>query len=255
MPNEWWKKMKPWVVQGALILSVVLLFWFGVRPLHSLIRIEMDEIQKLDVLREHKTKQLQRLPELEKQNTLIEEQGNKLNIVLTKDGLVEFIQTLERLAIETGVKIEITSKDNMLLESKITLPVSGAKKSSAVVSEEETEETETPKPVRPQRKTKDSSLIDELPLQHSIRLTLTVTAPYKAMVNYLHKIETLPYATDIIGVIIKEAAKENEEARATRGSTIASTAEDSSQPAEVSPPTFSSIILNTDFDMLVYTKE
>ncbi len=244
MSNEWWKKMRPWVVQGTLLLGAGLLFWFGIRPLHGLIRTEMDEIQKLDVLREYKSRQMQRLPELEKQHALIEEKGGTLAIVLTKEEIVDFIRTLERLAEETGVEIEIASKDNTLLESKITLPLPGAttKNQKAAAAGEEGEEV-APTPVpQPKRGAKQqvSGMLNELSLKHYIRLTLTVKAPYKSMVTYLHKIETMSYATEIIGVTMKEAEKEREESLSSEESVT-----DLSQ----------SVILSTEFDMLVYTKE
>lgn len=246
MSNELGQQMKPWIIQGTLLLVIGLSFWFGVRPLHGLIRTEMDEIQKLDVLREHKSRQMQRLPELEKQNTLIEEQGGTLAIVLTKEELVEFIRTLERLAEETRVKIEIASKDNTLLESKISLPLPGAKASKGTTTpggegeEKETVSTE-PQPKRGAAKP-TSGMLGELPLKHYIRLTLTVTAPYKSMVEYLHKLETLPYATEILGVIIKEAEKEREESSTT--------------PEGIEKDTTPELVLlATELDMLVYTQE
>ncbi len=242
MSNALWQKMKPWVVQGTLLLGIGLLFWFGIRPLHGLIRTEMDEIQKLDVLREHKSRQMQRLPELEKQNALIEERGKTLEIVLTKEEIVEFIRTLERLAEETGVKIEIASKDNTLLESKITLPLPGAgaknpKAASGEGTGEEVAATPTPQPKRGGKQT-GPAMLNELSLKHYIRLSITVKAPYKSMVTYLHKLETMPYAVEIIGVTIKEAEKEREETEAA--SNVSS---------------LQTVVLSTEFDTLVYTKE
>lgn len=246
MPNEWGQKMKPWIIQGMLILSIGLLFWFGIRPLHSLIRTEMDDIQKLDVLREHKSRQMQRLPELEKHNALIEERGKTLEIVLTKEELVEFIRTLERLAQETGVKIGIASKDNTLLESKITLPLPGAKPPKGAMTPDEESEDKEQAPVvsQPKRGAAKpvSGMLGELSLKHYIRLSLTVTAPYQPMVAYLHKLETLPYATEIIGVTIKEAEKEREETSAVVEGAEKVTASES-------------VMLDTEFDMLIYTKE
>lgn len=243
MSNALWQKMKPWVVQGTLLLGIGLLFWFGIRPLHGLIRIQMDEIQKLDVLREHKSRQMQRLPELEKQNALIEERGKTLEIVLTKEEIVEFIRTLERLAEETGVKIEIASKDNTLLESKITLPLPGAgakNQKTAAPTEEGTDDVAAPPTPQPKRGGKQvgPAMLNELSLKHYIRLSITVKASYKSMVTYLHKLETMPYAVEIIGVTIKEAEKEREETESAS-----------------STSSLQAVVLSAEFDTLVYTKE
>ncbi len=249
MSNNWEQKLKPWLIQGSLILAIGLLFWFGIRPLHGLIRMEMDEIQKLDVLREHKSRQMQRLPELEKQHALIEERSKELDIIFTKEELVEFIRTLERLAQETGVEITITSRDNTLLESKISLPLPGSKPPSVAASPGAADPTDkvdppTPNPAPSKRggsKT-ESGLLSELPLKNYIRLSITVKAPYRAMVAYLHKLETLPTATEIIGVKVKEAELERTEA-GTAAEVVAKPTKDES------------VVLATDFDMLVYIQE
>lgn len=245
MKSEWWKKLKPWIIQGVLTLISIGLVWFELGVFHGMIRKEMDEIQKIDVLREYRGKQLQQLPELEKQNQLIAERGSELDIIVTKDELVQFIQTLEQLANEVGVKITIASRDNTLLESKITLvPPSKGQKTTG---DQNAVQEDTPPASQPKRSAKQSEgLLDEIVLKKYIRLTLTVTAPYQLMITYLHKIETLPYATDIIGVTIKEA-REQQERIAKENTTVSDTQEENSLK--------SVHMLDTDFDMLVYTKE
>lgn len=246
MKYTWWQKMKPWIMQGTITLVSLVLVWLEFGVLHGMIRNEMDEIQKLDVLREYRGRQLQQLPELERQHSLINERGKKLDIIVTKDELVQFIQTLEELANETGVKITIASKDNTLLESKITLVTPPTKGSKGAADQNTVQEDAAPAP-QPKRSAKQSEgLLDEIVLKKYIRLTLTVTAPYESMIAYLHKIETLPYATDIIGVTVKES-REQQEKMARETETTSNVGETVvSEPAHV---------LDTDFDMLVYTKE
>ncbi|MGB4943118.1 MAG: hypothetical protein WBO92_03320, partial [Candidatus Moraniibacteriota bacterium] len=120
MPNPMWEKIKPTVIQLVLFGTIGLVGWFGIRLLLSTIQTKMDDIQKHAVTREHREKQLERLPELEAQHALIAEHVGSLGIILTKDRLVEFIERLEHLAGEEGVAIEIESRDNAFLESKIT---------------------------------------------------------------------------------------------------------------------------------------
>ncbi len=246
MKNEWWQKTKPWVLQVTITLVSVALIWVAFGVLAGSIQNQMDEIQKLDVLREYRSRQLQQLPELEKQNTLIAERGEELDIIVTKDELVQFIRTLEQLASETGVKITIASKDNTLLESKITLATPPAKGQKAASDQNTVQEDAAPAP-QPKRSAKQSEgLLDEMVLKKYIRLTLTVTASYQSMITYLHKLETLPYATDIIGVTVKEA-REQQDKRATENTTVP---EANGEVAQESVH-----LLDTDFDMLIYTKE
>lgn len=247
MSDTVWQKVKPWVFQAALFLLLGCVFWFGVKPLHEAIKDEMDSIQKLDVIREHKTRQLQRLPELEKQYALIQERGKILDIILTKDELVDFIRTLEELATATGVKITIVSRDNTLLESKVTLPNVTTKKSGGPVVVSDDGSPQDKKGLKP-----PETMLDQLPLKTYIRLTLTVTADYAAMVAYLHKLETLPYATEIVGVTLKKAIKQREVVTGGDISVPQNQGSESITPS-VQPTLPASNLLDTSFDMLVYT--
>ena len=191
-------------MQIAFFVVIGLIAWFGGRPLVSTIQTKMDDIQKSSVLREYREKQLKRLPELEAQHRLIDENNEQLSIILTKDRLVEFIETLERLAVKESVIIEIESRDNAFLESKVTAtdkkdasqkqtPVQSADKENAA------NETTKRGPVA-----KEVGIIADLPLKKFLKLTITATGKYADVVRYLHRVEHLPYALDIISLNIKE---------------------------------------------------
>jgi hypothetical protein len=205
MPNLLWEKMKPFVMQVSFFTMIGLTAWFGVSPLLSTIQTKMDDIQKLSVTREHRVKQLEQLPELEAQYALINEHDEQLAIILTKDHLVEFIETLERLAIDEGVIIEIESRDNAFLESKITATEKKetAQKSQPVQSADK-ENAASDTTVKRPPAAKDKGILAELPLKKFLKLTVTVTGEYGGIVRYLQRIETLPYALDVIGMNMKE---------------------------------------------------
>lgn len=203
----WWNKAKPWVVQIGLLVLIALTYWFGVRPLLTLIQTGKDEIQQLDVLQEHRSAELQRLPELEKQNELIRERAERLNLLPNKDALVAFIQELERLADESGVRIEIASQDNTLIESKVT---AGSEKPKAKGGATENDEAPQGAAAPDRRKERgQSNLVDALALKQYIRLSIVVRAPYRAMVEYLHRVETMPYAVEVVGLAVREIAPDD----------------------------------------------
>ncbi len=208
-----WEKMKPTVIQLILFATIGLVGWFGIRPLLSTIQTKMDDIQKHAVTREHREKQLERLPELETQHALISERAKSLDIILTKDRLVEFIERLERLAGETDVVIEIESRDNAFLESKITAIEKKANPSkSAAVDEGDTEEGTRPTVKKPGSASKETGLVAELPLKKYLKLTITVTGAYGDIVRYLSRLETLPYALDVVGMNIRARSEEDDRA-------------------------------------------
>lgn len=191
-------------MQIFLFVVIGFIAWFGGRPLLSTIQTKMDDIQKSSVIREHREKQLRRLPELEAQHHLIDENNEQLSIILTKDRLVEFIETLERLATSEGVIIEIESRDNAFLESKVTATdkkenTQNRQLVQSVDKENATNETTKRGPV-----TKEVGIIADLPLKKFLKLTITATGKYGDVVRYLQHVENLPYALDIISLNIKE---------------------------------------------------
>lgn len=247
-----WSKIKPWILQCGVLLVIGLAFWYGIRPLRVLVAEQMNSIQRLEVLREHRSNEIGRLPELEKQETLIGARIPEMEIILSKEAIVHFVEELERLAVAEGVKIAISSRDNALLESKITPKNSAPKEKKDTPAPMESEEDTAPAVVNKTKGKTAPGLLDKLPLKQYIRLTLTVKGTYPALISYLHKIETMPYAIEVIGLALKEALKETEEAYAE------------SDAMQVSLPVGSDVvsqrtaflptILSTDFDIVVYTK-
>ena len=226
-------------------MAIGLLVWFGVRPLREMITGRMNIIQQLDVMRSYRTAEVQKLPDLEKQNALIDSYQKDVEIILSKEDLVSFIQSLEDLADREGVQLEIVARDNTLLESKITKPVAIKDKGS---SPEATIPVTTEK-----RKIKSGEvLLEKLPLKNYIRLTVVIQASYSALVSYLAKLETMPYALEVIGLSIKESDKED-------GNPDSSFSGDFVQSGIVQenilPSRPASLILSGEFDLLVYTKE
>lgn len=246
MNQLWWNKMKPWVIQMSLLILIGLLAWFGIWPLLDLIQEQKDEIQKISVLQEHRSSELQRLPELEKYDGLIQEHGPELELMPTKDELVTFISDLERLADQSRVHITISSQDNTLLESKVTAQPSkgNAKGDTADVSDDAESSTSADK-----RKPKGpGGILDALPLKRYIRLNILVQAPYAAMTEYLHKVETMGYAVEVVNLVVKEATEEDRAMLEGDALAVSSGARAAAVP-------LSSNMLSTTVGLVIFTRE
>lgn len=251
-----WNKIKPWLIQASFVIAIGICLWFGVRPLRQLIIERMDKIQQLDVMRAYRADEIQKLPELEKQNSLIQSYKKDLMIILSKDELVGFIQKLEELAVSEGVEIEIVARDNTLLESKITQQENGKEKKTT--TDMAADEASSPVTADKRKAKSTSDILSKLPLKHHIRLTLIVEAPYEALVRYLAKVETMPYALEILGLSLKEAEKKSDESRPSfSGDFVQSNASQSDGVGEemIIPTPPSPLILSGEFDLVVYTKE
>lgn len=239
------------VMQAALFVVIGLVGWFGIRLLLSTIQEKMDDIQKLSVTREHREKQLERLPDLEAQHALIDEHADRLGIILTKDRIVEFIQRIERLAEEEDIAVEIESRDNAFLESKVT----PAEKKDVPTKPAATPADKAEAAAEPAKKapvSKETGIVTELPLKKYLKLTITVTGEYGSVVRFLHRLETLPYALDVIGLNMKERT-ENVDLIETGSAAFNPFAGEVA--AEVSPKTSKVNVLEAVFETVVYMKE
>lgn len=251
MPSPYLEKSKPWIVQGVLILSIALVSWFGIRPLYNIIRSEMDEIQKVNVLQEHRGNQLKKLPELERQYEFIQSNGDRLDILISKDELVGFIRTLEDLAEREQVRIEITAKDNTLLESKTTPLVDPKTNKKGVADDNDTAASSREKDKKDTAKSV-TGIMGDIAFKKYIRLAVTVVAPYQSMLNYLHKLETLPYALDVVGITAKEYIADTV-IDPTKHQVVAGESQaEANAPGSSSPQP---VMLETTFEVAVYIKE
>ena len=192
--------MKNFLKQYGLILTALIIFmamaltgWFLVKPLYGQMLGLRDEIQQEHVRQENQQKQIKRLPELKSQYEKVVGEERFFDILLTEDKVVGFIRTLEGLARDTQVEVKIQSND-LKVEEVVQ------KKTRARNTEEE-DTTANEK--------KEKNLSDYLPYKEYLRLTLTVSGDYSALVAFVSRLETLPVALDVVGIDIKQPLRDD----------------------------------------------
>lgn len=254
MSSPSWNHTRPWIWQITVLIFIGIVAFFGIRPLLGSIQSRLDDIQRLLATRQYRSDQLKRLPDLEAQHVLIREKINKLNIILQKDRIVDFIQTLEELASANMVEIDIDSPDNSYLESKITEKTdSDTKKTKSGTSDEE---ADTPKKKVDPRK-KETGIESDLPLKNRLKLNITVIGSYEHIVQYLAQLETLPYALDVTGIDMKERPEEGDRQvlESVSGSPFQKPSDEASPNLLPSLAVPLSPVLNGVFELVVYTQE
>jgi len=246
------------LILGIMILTAV----FGIAPMYKKVLVLRDDIQKEMAKKENQEKQIKRLPELKTQyENVIKEEGH-LDILLTEERVVPFIQTIEGLAIVTGTEIKIQSNDAKIEEPVKKKIVSDNKGDSEDVSQSETK--------------KEKTLGNSLPYDNYLRLTLTVKGDYSELVDFLAKLETLPVALDVLGMDIHQPLREDDttegDVRSVNSSPFTQTVEaasdtlvaetgdnqstnETSQTQEVAPEVIKPLSpkLEAVFDVAVYT--
>lgn len=188
--NEYIKKNLGLVMLIGIVVTMGLTYWFGVRYLDDIIAAKRENIQKSVTIRENRERQLRKLGEYESQYDRILEEEEKLAVFTEKEHMIDFIKQLEALAKEKGVKI--------VIEAREAPPVTKAPAKAASTDAEKTAETGGAE--KADAKKKDPSIIGNLPTQEYTRLALRVSGETRKVIEYLHLVETLPVALDVIAL-------------------------------------------------------
>ncbi|MBP9698086.1 MAG: hypothetical protein KBD65_02765 [Candidatus Moranbacteria bacterium] len=195
-----YKASSPLVVMLVLLSGIGLLAWFGIIPFQQFIVEKADGIQEYYATRENREQQMKKLPELQGQFENIEKDEKALAILLSEDVIVDFVRTLERLADETKVHITIRSSGSSAIEDKKTVKV--PVKKAAPATDVAVKDGKVPQ-----------SLIETLPVDRFLHVTVVTQGEYKDIVAFLHKMETLPLGLDVIGVGVKLRTEEEKSVR------------------------------------------
>lgn len=194
------KQHIPFATMLILFVAMGLVVWFAILPIKQSISQKMDDIQKFYTSRENRDRQISKLSELEQQFGVIQADEEHLNILLKEDRIVDFVKTLEGLARETNTEISIASKEgNSIIEKKVVVGKPQTKSSA---------DADAPAPAVSEKK-KATGILDTLPFDRYLHLGVSVVGEYADIINFLHKMETLPFALDVVGMEMHQ--KENEE--------------------------------------------
>lgn len=234
----------------TLLVMIVGVYFFVIRPLRTMITNQATSIQEFYAKEENQAKQVNRLPELKKQYLMIEEKAPALDILRNEDQIVGFIQTLEEVASETHVTLTIASKDNgTITEAKKKVPVKTAKPSEASDAENT---TDVKKQVR------NNDILANLPFDRYLRLSIVVSGTYNDIVAFVYKTDTLSVGLDVVGMEIKRVEIEKD-SKKSQGNTspflpllaIGTSAGETTQP--VAEETIDA--LEATLDILVYVNK
>lgn len=193
--------------------SLIAVSIFGVHFLYQKVQNALNTQQRIALEQEIQTEQIKNIPELATRYQKILDNEQHFAFLYSEDELVEVIKDMERLAKEQGITLTITQKE---------VPKQKASLKKGEIAEEEGSETiavATPK-----------ELVDNLPYEKSIRLELKAQGSYLALRNFLHALETAPYALDILALQGTVAPPENGDQPVARAQTASPFLLGSNQP-------------------------
>ncbi len=195
---EQYKQLFPLIVMLSLFTGMGAIIWLGVIPYQGFIDEKAGTLKEFDASRENRERQIGKLPELQGQLETIAADEHTLDILLSEKNIVEFVKTLEQLAQETHTRVTIVAKDKDAIQEKKKAPV--GKKEGIIIPEESD----------PQSAAKKSSpsLLDSVPYDRYLHVTIAVLGEYRNIFSFLHKMETLPVGLDVIGLSIGASSVE-----------------------------------------------
>jgi Tfp pilus assembly protein PilO len=174
---------------GFVVLATVLLIVFGVLPLHRKIVNENEETQKVLVGMERAREKVSALGEYRDQFEQLKMHESDVDQSLSESEVASFIAELERMAQESGGDIVVSQGSDPELSRK------NAKKDAD---------------------SKTTPLIDELSGDEVLSLSVRFTGSYPEALEFLHKVETMPYFLDVLSLNIS-AHEGREASSADRG--------------------------------------
>lgn len=241
-----YRKYTPLAALLLLLIAMAGIVWFGMRPLQRSLEEKMKGIQEFYAGRENRERQVGRLPELRGQYEAIMADEDRLEILITEERVVDFVKTLEALAVEMNVKLSIVSKDNGKITEK--------KPPAAPVQPQGVPADPTAPPVSAKPKAPD--ILEDVPFDRSLHLSVTVEGRYGDIVAFLRKMETLPIGLDVIGVEMEKTDEQTPARPSARGAganPFAILGDSRSVTAE--PEATVRGELEATFDILVYVAE
>lgn len=185
-----YKRFLPLIVTLTLFASIGLIVWFGIIPFQRFITEKADGIQEYHATRENRERQIARLPDLQKQFEKILADEKTLDILISENRIVDFVKTLEGLALATNTHVTIQAKDKDAIEErKSTRP---AKKVTDAAADDELGKKKT-----------QASILDSVPYDRYLHVSVVVIGEYENITAFLHKMETLPLGLDVVGLNMK----------------------------------------------------
>ena len=220
--KNFYKKYKVQVILAGYILFLGVFIYGGIFTMIKNIQGRADEIQKKIIDNEIDKKNLAKIPQLMSDYEIFSAGRSNLNVILKKELEIEFIQSLENLARETGNEISLK-----LIE----------------------EENSSVKDSQAKTKAKEKDKLDiksNLPYEKYITIQLELKGKYPQLMGFLEKIENMEYYANVVAFDLKKEEKSGETKTSNPFVSSGSVAASEETPPEE--------ILKSLIDLVVYIK-
>lgn len=211
--SEYLKRKYGLILFLIILVAMVLTYWFGIRWLFANIRSERDAIQEMLVIREDRSRQLGKLEEYADQHDVILDNESTMDIFTDQEHMIEFVERLESLAGESGVEIVIEARDPIVPPKMVKKSTTNTNVSATTdkdtkkegepddgKSKETTSDSGNAKNAPNKKVKKGSGILENLPSDSYTHLGLRIIGETQQVITYLHRVENMPVALDVIAI-------------------------------------------------------
>jgi len=178
--KEIWKNHKLAIIAAGYCLAVFLALFFLVSPFIGRIKEKADNIQRKKIDNEISKERIEKIPQMEEIDKLIQSKSDELDVMLDSEDEVEFIEDLEGIAEATGNKMAIKIND---LEKASDVK---AKKNSS------------------EKKNEKKTIKENLSYDSYISMEISLEGNYQEMLDFVRKLENFNSYVNIISIELKK---------------------------------------------------
>lgn len=158
-------------------------YFFVANPLLKKIEEKNNLIQEKIATQEINREKISKLPLFKDQFDKIEADESKIKIGLTNDRVVNLLEKIEEISGETGNKVKLEIMD--------------------------TSAEKTPPKSKKNAAKEEKNIIDKLPVGRHIVINIKLAGSYRNLIEFINKIESAEYYSDIISVKITKELNKN----------------------------------------------
>ncbi len=185
--RNFYKRYKVQVILASYLLILGAFIYGGIFTVIKQIKDRADEIQKKIIDNEVENKNLAKIPQLMDDYAIFSAKGQDLEVILKKEAEIDFIQSLENLAKETGNEISLK-----LIEEESSRVKESQTKTKAKEKNEEDFES-------------------NLPYANYITIQLELKGEYLGLMKFLEKLESMGYYANVMAFDLKKEENQAEE--------------------------------------------
>jgi len=193
--NSSFRKLYPLGIIAGSLLFFTAVFQWVVFPLQNKVIGKANMIEAERVLQANQESRVKELPELRTQYDFILKNEDVIDTLINHDQVVPFIENIEALAHDNAVEIVITSRESGVKKKPAASVKKGAE--SSVGNDKSATEAEK------KNEKKDESIVGNLPLEQYMPLRFDVRGKYADAARFLHQVESLPYAVEVVALDIR----------------------------------------------------